>query len=161
MKRHPALQDLSRDHFTALNRSLQLVRAVEGHPRARPYAEVVADFAALWVRDGLPAHFGEEEHDLLPLLRARGASDLAQRLVHEHGQLRAAFAAIVSNAAGPQQAAQAARDLMAHARWEEDDVFPWLQQHVAEAELQELLANGQSFRRANGLPVGTPPACDV
>lgn len=155
MKRHPAFQDLSRDHFTALNRSLQVVRAVEGHARAFPYEQALANFEALWVHDGLQAHFGEEEHDLLPVLRARSETDLADRLLREHAALRTEFAAIVAKTSTPERAAQAARDLMAHARWEEDVVFEWLQDHLSEADLQDLLGKGQSFRRQNGLPVGT------
>jgi hypothetical protein len=156
VKRHPAFQDLSRDHYTALNRSLQVVRAVEGHPRARPYEHALANFEALWLHDGLQAHFGEEEHDLLPVLNARSEAAMAERLLREHAALRDAFAAIVAKTATPERAAQAARDLMAHARWEEETVFEWLQDHLGEAELQDLLTRGQSFRRQNGLPVGPP-----
>ena len=155
MKRHPAFQDLSRDHFVALNRSLQVTRAVEGHERAQPYEQAIYNFAALWTDDGLAAHFGEEEQDLVPLLR-KGKADLADRMVHEHGHLRAEFDAIVGKTATPVRAAEAARFLVAHARWEEDVVFEWLQDNLTDAQLQELAARSRSYRTANGLPVGTP-----
>lgn len=158
MKRHPAFQDLSRDHFTALNRSLQVIRAVEGHASARPYEEARAAFAALWRTDGLPAHFLEEEHDLVPVLQSRGdPGGLADRLLREHEDLRGLLEAVAAGTAEPQQAAEAARRLMAHARWEEDTVFEWLQDNLDEMALTDLLERGRSFRQDNGLPVG--PAC--
>lgn len=158
MKRHPAFQDLSRDHFTALNRSLQVIRAVEGHASARPYEEARSAFAALWRTDGLASHFLEEEHDLVPVLQSRGdPGGLADRLLREHDDLRGRLEAVAVGTASPPQTTDAARRLMAHARWEEDTVFEWLQANLDEAALADLLARGRSFRQANGLPVG--PAC--
>jgi hypothetical protein len=155
VKRHPAFQDLSRDHFTALNRSLQLMRAVDGHPAAMmTYGQAFAAFKALWHRDGLRSHFLEEETDLLPVLRDRGAADLADRLLREHGELRGQFGSL--DPGSPAHAVAAAKGLTAHARWEEDVVFQWLQDNLAEGELEELLLKSQGFRRANGLPVNPP-----
>lgn len=154
MKRHPAFQDLSRDHYVALNRSLQVARAVDGHPSAWSFPEAFAAFRMLWERDGLQAHFREEEADLLPALRAGGATELADRMVREHDGLRARFAALAKD--HPQHAADTARHLTAHARWEEEVVFPWLQEHLGEAALAELLRKSQAFRAANGLPVQPP-----
>lgn len=156
MKRHPAFQDLSRDHFVALNRSLQVVRAVEGHPSARPYGHAAAQFLDLWVHDGLRQHFLEEETDLVPVLRERGAAALADRLMAEHAGLRDAFEAHATGTVDRAGLAKAARDLTAHARWEEDTVFEWLQANLSEAELVGLLRASQSFRQANGLPVAEP-----
>lgn len=154
VKRHPAFQDLSRDHYVALNRSLQVLRAVEGHVNARPFEHAKAQFIDLWVHDGLRQHFLEEETDLVPLLRAKGAEGLAERMLQEHEELRQAFSLL--RAATPAQAAEAAKSLTAHARWEEETVFEWLQDHLSPQALQELLARSQAFREANGLPVHPP-----
>lgn len=154
MQRHQALQDLSRDHFTAFNRALQMVRAVEGHPRAWPVGEAFAAFQALWSHGGLPAHFREEETDLVPVLRGHGAGHLADRLVREHDALRDGFAHLAPD--DPVQAAATAEALRKHARWEEDVVFEWLQANLAEGDLQSLWAASRGFRSANGLPVGPP-----
>lgn len=154
MKRDPAFQDLSRDHYTALNRCLQVIRAVEGHPSAKPYGQAVFQFQDLWEHDGLQAHFLEEETDLVPVLRARGAGALADRLVADHERLRAGFRALPT--ASREQAAALARDLQAHARWEEEQAFGWLQDHLRPDELAALLRASQAFRQANGLPVNPP-----
>jgi hypothetical protein len=154
VKRHPAFQDLSRDHYVALNRALQVVRAAEGHPRARPLEHAVAQLQDLWEHDGLRAHFAEEETDLVPVLRQKGEAGLAQRLLDEHAALRAGFGAL--GGATPDAAAATARGLMAHVRWEVETVFEWLQDRLAAAELEELLLRSQGFRRQNGLPVNEP-----
>ncbi len=154
MRRDPAFQDLSRDHFTALNRCLQVVRAVEGHPNARPYEQALFQLRDLWEHDGLPVHFDEEESNLVPVLREKGAGELAARMVADHGRLRSGFAALAS--ATPAQAAALAKDLTAHARWEEETVFEWLQGQLEPAELESLLRASQRFRMANGLPVNPP-----
>lgn len=154
VKRHPAFQDLSRDHYIALNRSLQVVRAVEGHPAARPFEHAKAQFIDLWEHDGLQAHFAEEETDLVPVLRDRNAAALAQRMLDEHTSLRQRFAQL--REATPEEAAVTARLLTAHARWEEDTVFEWLQDNLTAAELEGLLRSSQRFRGANGLPVNPP-----
>jgi hypothetical protein len=151
VKRHPAFQDLSRDHYIALNRSLQVIRADEGHAQAKPFDVAKVRFIDLWQHDGLRQHFLEEEADLIPVLRENGASGLADRMRREHDVLRAAFAGLPS--ATPGVAADSARLLTAHARWEENVVFEWLQDHLLPQALHELLARSQAFRQANGLPV--------
>lgn len=156
MKRHPAFQDLSRDHFVALNRCLQVVRAIEGHPSARPLDLVLEEFRHLWEGDGLRAHFLEEETDLVPLLHKYGAGDLAQRLMDEHADIRRGFHELSSGK--HDQALATAKGLTAHARWEEDTVFEWLQQNLSEPQLAALLEQSRGFRAANGLPVNPPKA---
>lgn len=153
MKRHPAFQDLSRDHLVANTRALHVIRAVEGHPRSPSYEQAIYNFEGLWTQEGLAIHFGEEETDLLPLLRER-KPDLANRLALEHDLLRRGFEAVVGKTASRAAAKETAKALMAHARWEEEIVFEWLQDHLSETELQELVAKSQSFRSARGMPVG-------
>lgn len=153
MKRHPAFQDLSRDHLVANTRSLHVIRAVEGHPQAPPFEQAIHNFEGLWTHEGLAIHFREEETDLLPVLRARHPQ-LAERLLSEHDLLRDGFDAVVRKTADREASAQTARALMVHARWEEEVVFEWLQENLSEAELEELLAKSKSFRTAQGMPVG-------
>lgn len=153
MKRHPAFQDLSRDHLVANTRALHVIRAVEGHPMAPAFEQAIYNFEGLWTHEGLSTHFTEEETDLLPVLRKRHPA-LAERLQQEHDLLRAGFAAVVNKTADRNSAAQTARTLMAHARWEDDVVFEWLQNNLSESELQALLAMSKSFRTAQGMPLG-------
>lgn len=156
MKRHVAFQDLSRDHYVVLNRSLQVVRTVEGHPAARPYEHAVVQLAALWHDDGLRDHFLEEEANLVPALRAHGdPGGLADRMLREHADLRAAFAKL-DRTTPPAEAAALARALTAHVRWEENFAFNWLQDHLPADGLAALLGRSQAFRAAHGLPVNPP-----
>ena len=153
VKRHPAFQDLSRDHLVANTRALHVIRAVEGHPMAPAFEQAIYNFEGLWTHEGLATHFEEEEADLLPVLRKRHP-ELAERLQQEHDLLRAGFAAVVNKTADRNAAVQTARALMAHARWEDDVVFEWLQNNLSESELQALLAMSKSFRTAQGMPLG-------
>ena len=120
---------------------------------APAFEQAIYNFEGLWTHEGLSIHFGEEEADLLPILRARHP-ELAERLLREHNLLRTGFDAVVRKTADRQAAAQTARTLMAHARWEEEVVFEWLQDNLSEDDLQALLAQSKAFRIAEGMPVG-------
>lgn len=120
---------------------------------APSYEQAIYNFEGLWTHEGLSAHFSEEEADLIPVLSDRN-SELAERLLREHDGLRVGFAAVAAKTANRSAAAETARSLMVHARWEEEVVFEWLQDNLTEAELQGLLTKSQSFRAAQGMPVG-------
>lgn len=151
MQRHAAFQDLSRDHLVALLRALHVERALAGHPRAPTYDEAFDAFQRLWTHDGLDAHFLEEDTDLLPVLLS-GSPALAARLMEEHAALRHGFVGLRRENAA---AARATADLLRrHARWEEDEVFPWLESYLSASELERLRQESAAFRRRKGLPVG-------
>jgi len=155
MKRHPALQDLSRDHFVALNHVVQVRRVVEQDAFAKPLAEVWSGFVGLW--HDLEPHFDEEEELLLPFLdddeRAAGH---AARLRDEHGRIRQAFLELgVAPAPDETLLWNLAEELRIHIRWEEDHLFQDLQEWLSTATLEALGARNEAFRRSRGVPVGT------
>lgn len=86
MKRHAALQHLSREHHSALKLARQarfgcdagLDQAI-AHA-ARSIREVFAE--------ELEPHFRDEEADLLPALAKAGAGELVERTLAEHAELR-------------------------------------------------------------------------
>lgn len=153
MKRHPAFQDLSRDHLVAMNHVIDIRRVVESDRFAKPEREVRDAFVAL-VQGVLPEHFREEEELLLPELRSAERAAHASRLESEHDELRAAFSALEPGADLASLWA-AAQGLQAHIRWEEDDLFESMQRWLTEAELGALVARNEAFRGEAGLPVGT------
>ena len=86
MKRHPQLQDLSREHHQALQLALQARRAAaSGDPAAM--AAAVENCRAVFPRE-LEPHFVVEEETLLPLLVAAGEVALVRRFESEHAALR-------------------------------------------------------------------------
>lgn len=119
MKRHEKLQDLSREHYSALKLALLAKRAAQsGQPEqiAAASAACSAAFAA-----DLEAHFLVEENTLLPALAASGASDLVARTEHDHAELRS-LAARLQQAQGATLLAFA-ECLTAHVRFEERELF--------------------------------------
>lgn len=82
MKRCPELQDLSREHHTALRLALHWRRAAESGD------EIRIDTACNEAREAFEAellpHFREEEMYLLPRLESLGGSALVARTLIEH-----------------------------------------------------------------------------
>lgn len=153
MKRHPALQDLSRDHFVALNHVVDVKRVVEGDRFSKGIGPVWEAFVEL-AHNVLPDHFAQEEELLLPHLEAPGREDHARRLEADHARLRQSFLKLAVAAPDAQTLWNVAEDLRLHVRWEEDELFKRLQQWLSEAELAELVMAGASFRQQARMPVG-------
>lgn len=144
MKRHPAFQDLSRDHFNALLACLHVQRAVDGHESAPPYNEATEKLLKLW-HDELRFHFDEEDVDLMPALARPGGEPLASRLAEDHANLRGTFGALTREST-PEEWKAAAEALRVHIRWEEDELFEWMQENLSDAELKALLRVSIEFR---------------
>ncbi|MEO6033341.1 MAG: hemerythrin domain-containing protein [Burkholderiaceae bacterium] len=122
MKRHPALQDLSREHHTALVLARRIgacVDAADASARTAMCAQVAAHFAA-----EMAPHFRIEETTLVPLLRADHDA-AAARILADHAMLRA----LASRIAGADtDALQSFGTVLAeHVRFEERSLFPLLE----------------------------------
>jgi hemerythrin-like domain-containing protein len=131
MKRHAALQALSREHHTALVLALACKRAVQSGNQAS-VRETCAKVQGLFMTE-LEPHFHTEEETLLPLLAQADQTALVQRTLAEHAQLRTMAAAL----GAPQAAGLAAfgQALSAHVRFEEHELFPVAEQTVPEQQL--------------------------
>ncbi len=124
MKRHPALQDLSREHYDAL----KLAR--DGKLAANAGEPAVTAFAAYVARkfeQELEAHFREEEGELLPFLNAVGENELVWRTLAEHAELRALAAKLQHPDAAT--LLRFSELLAAHVRFEERTLFETAQAH--------------------------------
>ncbi|MGB0653469.1 MAG: hemerythrin domain-containing protein [Thermoplasmatota archaeon] len=156
MKRHPALQDLSRDHHQVLMACQRIERAAAGHPLAPVPEEAIARFLALW-RSDLAHHFDEEEATLVGHLQEGDGATLGEQLRQDHETIRRAVADL-DEEASIEAWATLAGQLRAHIRWEENTLFPWLQDHLTEAQLQGLLERSVAFRtRVRGPHAVRPP----
>lgn len=123
MKRSAALLQLSREHHTALSLALRIAKAADDAARAPLMRRVPELFAA-----ELDPHFQEEEARLLPQLAAAGETDLVERTLAEHVEMRAQVARI---AAGEADAlAVFGRLLQAHVRFEERELFVVAEQRL-------------------------------
>ena len=127
MKRDPALQPLSHDHYEGLQFAARLRQRLRAGEDPAPLAPEVAAF---W-REHLVPHFASEEAFVLPILRA-GAEPLADRMLREHASIRSLVAAV--EAAPEAEALGAFGDaLVAHIRFEEREAFP-AAERLADAE---------------------------
>jgi hemerythrin-like domain-containing protein len=144
MKRHPALQELSRDHHRFLIQARQIRWWAAGDPRAPVLAVVLSDFLQCWEQE-VVAHFGVEEAMLFPFVGpvlSENSNGLVPRLLAEHEWLRgnvAALQAQLEQGVSPQELLGAlGRRLHDHVRFEERVFFPRLQVLLTEGQLVEL-----------------------
>jgi hemerythrin-like domain-containing protein len=119
MKRHAALQQLSRDHHKALKLARQASFAADsGHVIAiAEAAQVITTLFPEWIEE----HFRSEENDLLPALAAAGGGELVRQIVDQHAELRA----LNRQLATPDGAtlSRFGKLLTEHVRFEEREVF--------------------------------------
>lgn len=116
MKRHPALQDLSREHHTALSLANRI--------RQQPQADHQADIERR--REELLRHFDQEEQQFLPYWPQLPAT-MRQRFAAEHSELRRLLAQT------PADAPKLAERLTAHVRFEERELFNAIQKLLPSA----------------------------
>ncbi|MCG7657222.1 hemerythrin domain-containing protein [Wielerella bovis] len=122
MKRHSTLIKLSQEHHHTLALCLRILRQPENNYRE----EIVAHFV------DLETHFCAEETQFAPLWTILNRTDLQTRFEQEHAQLRRLFQAAQFDSA--QWNTTFATLLRDHARFEERELFPALQEKVLPVE---------------------------
>lgn len=125
LKRHPALQPLSREHMGGLIQSRKLREASDAEPDQR--LDAIQEFVGVW-RAEISDHFDDEERLLLPLTHDQTLRD---RLLKEHGDLRDLANACIREpdriASEPDTMRQLSTLLHDHIRWEERVYFEAIQ----------------------------------
>ncbi|MDX1611732.1 MAG: hypothetical protein R3185_05135 [Candidatus Thermoplasmatota archaeon] len=155
MERHPALQDLARDHFDGLTLAQHVRRSLEGHEMGSTPREAAERFLAAW-EEHLAEHFLEEEAVLLPI-QGRHV-DLAEdeavgRIIRDH----AWFRDTVPELARRLETQEPFEDLLGelgarlhdHARFEDRTWFVTLEEMLTEADLEDVAARSLAYRRAH------------
>lgn len=133
MKRDPALQSLSHDHYEGLQFSARLKRSLAaGHS----LPDLARDSVAFW-RDHLVPHFKLEELHIVPLLE-EVSPPMAARLLDEHRWIASAITAIEDEPNQDGGSLDAfAEALISHIRFEEREAFPAVE---ASADAETLAA---------------------
>jgi iron-sulfur cluster repair protein YtfE (RIC family) len=137
MKRHPALQQLSRDHHHALVVARQLQRADDDTA-----SDARGVFQGYWERDGR-AHFREEEEILLPACAGFMNADepIIATVLTDHVRIRhLADRLAAQNPPELEVLHELGRSLAEHVRREERQLFPLIQHSIPESGLRELVA---------------------
>lgn len=146
MKRHPALQDLSRDHQQFLLHARGLRWALDGNRHAQPLIVEISRLLEFWEMVGA-SHFIEEETVLVPMCE-RATVDLAtfaRQILRDHSWLRARLERLKDEDLDLAAIAEFTQHLHDHIRFEERVIFEGLQTALSEAELQDL---GQRLQEA-------------
>ena len=143
MKRDPSLEPLSHDHYEGLQFVARLRKGVRSGDDP---ASLLREMAAFW-QSHLAHHFSEEESVLLPLLPP-SASAMGERMLHEHGELKGRARSSGNEVEATLDAVTAFADaLAAHIRFEERDLFPYLEQHL---DAETLRVAGERLRAERG-----------
>lgn len=140
MKRHAALQALSREHHTALVLALACARAANSGSDEKILA--AGERAVRQFDTDLEPHFRQEEDALLPLLREAGQDELVRRTLDDHVRLRAMVESLRERDTA--YLGEFAKALSDHVRFEEQELFPAAERvvphHLLEAALGSAAA---------------------
>ncbi|MFA5944616.1 MAG: hemerythrin domain-containing protein [Candidatus Thermoplasmatota archaeon] len=137
MKRHASLHPLSRDHHNVLVHARRL-RGLDARFDAATARQRFLSYVPI-----LSLHFDEEERILAP--RIQDAA-LRNRLLAEHADLRSRFAALANASAEAQT--ELGQKLREHVRFEEDVLFPHLEDLQPGLDWPTVDAEASAFRAA-------------
>jgi hemerythrin-like domain-containing protein len=136
MKRHPALQPLSRDHHVALVAAQRLRRAGAGEETAARDA-----FLAFWREHGAK-HFRVEEDVLLPAFAVHTDPDheCVVRMLMDHVRIRAMAGRLEEGGDPPVEALHELGTMLErHVRLEEREVFPLIENALPPEAAERLV----------------------
>ena len=130
MKRSPALVPLGHDHHRALEAALRLRRATAG-----TLEEDLGYFREFWAGHAQRRHFEIEEELLLPAITGDAGWDaMADRVRRDHAQIRE----WAETAASVDDAHALGGLLNDHVRFEERELFEFLEARLTQEELDRL-----------------------
>jgi hemerythrin-like domain-containing protein len=146
MKRHEALEQLSRDHHQALFQAMRLKRA-----EAEDAGSVLGDFLDFWFGVG-QLHFRAEEEVLLPAYSAYGDASSGEvvRVLVDHIEIRREAYELggMKEDPEPQRLHALGERLDAHVRHEERVLFPMIEEALPDEELMRVARGVDEVERA-------------
>lgn len=145
-RRHEALVPLTHDHHHTLAQARRLKEARASNDTA-VIRRAADDFINFYL--GRARHHFHEEEELFfaPVVDEEAASELVARAVAEHLRLHALVRALrrqlSSGDADPGSLSVIAELLEAHVRFEEQELFPLIEEIIPEDELMDLATTGR------------------
>ena len=157
MSRDDRLLRLSHDHHHSLVLALRIQRELPTADEVAA-ASLQADAVRFWTA-GLQPHIEAENDALLSRIASHGDEGLALagRLQREHRELDEAMASVRNGSGSSTRRASLTRFgtlLGAHIRWEERELFEWLQSTLTAEDL--LAANEAIVTRLPAAPFACP-----
>lgn len=138
IKRHEALQPLSRHHMLGLHIGLKLSRAGTDESRIT-LEEIKTDAKSFW-QSGGETHFREEEEIVLPVYAKYtdvNRPEIIDMLL-EHVTIRSGMSQLQDDALTLEEMRALGQLLQAHIRKEEQVIFPMIEAAIPEDELTKL-----------------------
>lgn len=133
MKRNKNLVELSKDHHHGLLLGWKIRQGL----KAGVALEEIANYIKHFTREALFPHFDEEESQLLPFIDERDSYRV--RTIEEHRQLREILNALADTQNHNEEyLLKLAAVLEAHIRFEERELFPYMEMLLSEDELEAL-----------------------
>jgi hypothetical protein len=133
MKRNKNLIELSRDHHHGLLLGWKIKQGL----KLNTPIEVMADYVQHFSAHALFPHFAEEENQVLGYLDLK--DDFRKRTIAEHLEIREAVRLIADSALCDKDALMSlAHKVEAHIRFEERELFPYIETLLTEEELDEM-----------------------
>lgn len=132
MKRNVNLIELSRDHHFGLLLGWKIRQGIKNN--ADP--KVIAQYVSYFSENSLIPHFIEEEQDVLAPLAP--GDPHKQRVLTDHQKIRELVQQISSGEFAEDQLMELATLVDDHIRYEERELFPYLEQTLSEAELESI-----------------------
>ncbi|GIV30826.1 MAG: hypothetical protein KatS3mg029_0177 [Saprospiraceae bacterium] len=131
LKRHPALQPLSREHHFGL----LLCWKIRTGLAKGVVPERIKAYTDWFFEHYLTPHFEAEEKHVFPILGNLDEHPLLRRALREHRRLRSLFQ---KNEDLPRQLSLIEEELTAHIRFEERQLFPAIEAMATPGQLQLL-----------------------
>jgi DUF438 domain-containing protein len=156
LKRHPALQDLSRDHHLFLLEARHVRWFLEGDERAKSLSELIESVLAFWELDG-KLHLQEEEEIVYPIYLAN--APLKKRdidaLYTDHTWLREKLQEL-ADLPRLESSSSLLRSIseyvVNHVRQEERVIYMAIQDTLSEEQLQAIAEKSLAFRKEHRKP---------
>jgi hemerythrin-like domain-containing protein len=157
MSRDDRLMRLSRDHHHSLVLALRIQRELPTADESAA-ASLQADAVRFWTA-GLQPHIEAENEALLSRIAPHGDEGLARagRLQREHRELDEAMTTVRNGGGSEERRSALTRFgslLGAHIRWEERELFDWMQATLTEDDLRA--ASATFAMRLPAAPVACP-----
>lgn len=143
MKRHFGLIPLSREHHTGLVFARRIARGL----KLNTESEVIKSFLISGWESHLSVHFWLEDSILIPSIQDKHRQhSFFLRLESDHEEIKGLVAKIKNNTPDPTDFSRFVFLLTEHIRFEEEHLFPWVEDLLEESELIQM---GEKLREGS------------
>ncbi len=143
IKRHPAIVSFSKDHHFGLLLAWKIRQGLKNGVGP----ERISNYVIYFFDEDLKKHFREEEELLFSKLPADNG--LRQQAEADHKSILQLLSAIKNDKCNTTLLSQVADEVERHIRFEERELFSYLQLNIAEKELEAIISrtsnNGQQI----------------